>query len=100
MYHSDLIAPLTLPGITLENSRKAAIEKFQTLFCGLNTTSNSNEFVTEYKLPTACEMPLGMAVDGDKVSYVSTKNGSLGLYMMQNKIVLLGRFLCQFGNHA
>jgi virginiamycin B lyase len=63
-----------------DSTRKASIDKFRTLFCGLDTNTNSNEFVTEYKLPRACEMPLGIAVDKNLVWYISTKNGTLGTY--------------------
>jgi virginiamycin B lyase len=66
---------------TLQDStRKASIDKFETLFCGLDTNTNSNEFITEYKLPRGCEMPLGIAVDKNQVWYISTKNGTLGTY--------------------
>ena len=71
----------------VENSRKAAIEKFQMVFCGLDTKPNSNGFITEYKLSKTCEMPLGIAVDNGNVWYVSTKNGTLGVYTTeQNRI--------------
>jgi virginiamycin B lyase len=67
----------------LEETKRASIEKFQNTFCGLNTEINSNEFITEYKLPAICEMPLGIAVDDGKVWYVSTENGTLGAYDIQ-----------------
>ncbi|HZA06645.1 MAG TPA: hypothetical protein VE619_02985, partial [Nitrososphaeraceae archaeon] len=70
----------TSPINSIEESRKASIEKFQTTFCGLNTEVNSNEFISEYKLPKTCEMPLGIAVDDGKVWYISTENGILGFY--------------------
>ena len=73
----------TAPINGLEESRKASIEKFQNTFCGLNTELNSNEFITEYKLPATCEMPLGIAVTDGKVWYVSTENGTLGAYNIQ-----------------
>jgi hypothetical protein len=57
----------TAPINSVEESRKASIEKFQNTFCGLNAEVNSNEFISEYKLPGACEMPLGIAVDNGKV---------------------------------
>jgi virginiamycin B lyase len=65
-----------------ESSRNAAIYKFENQFCGNNANPNSNEFVTEYVLPTRCEMPLGIAVDNNasKIWYISTKNGVLGSY--------------------
>lgn len=69
------------------DSRKAAIDKFQSLFCGSNTTPHSNEFVNEYKLPENCEMPLGVAVDNGKIWYVSTKNGTLGAYNTEHNSI-------------
>jgi virginiamycin B lyase len=73
----------TAPLNGLEETRRASIEKFQNTFCGLNTEINSNEFITEYKLPAICEMPLGIAVDDGKVWYVSTENGTIGAYNIQ-----------------
>jgi len=73
----------TAPLNGLEETKRASIEKFQNTFCGLNTEINSNEFITEYKLPAICEMPLGIAVDDGKVWYVSTENGTLGAYDIQ-----------------
>ena len=66
----------------VESSRIAAIDKFENQFCGNNSNPNSNQYVTEYVLPTRCEMPLGIAVDNNasKVWYISTKNGTLGSY--------------------
>ena len=66
----------------VESSRIAAINKFENQFCGNNTNPNSNQYVTEYVLPTRCEMPLGIDVDNNtsKVWYISTKNGMLGSY--------------------
>ena len=73
----------TAPLSGLEETKRASIEKFQNTFCGLNTETNSNEFITEYKLPGICEMPLGITVDDGKVWYVSTENGTLGAYNIQ-----------------
>jgi virginiamycin B lyase len=73
----------TAPLSRVEESRRASIEKFQNTFCGLSTEINSNEFITEYKLPAICEMPLGIAVDDGKVWYVSTENGTIGAYDIQ-----------------
>jgi len=73
----------TAPLNGLEETKRASIEKFQNTFCGLNTEINSNEFITEYKLPAICEMPLGIAVDDGKVWYVSTENGTIGAYNIQ-----------------
>ena len=49
-------------------------------FCGNDASVNSNSYIHEYKLPITCEMPLGIYEDGQKVWYVSTKNGVLGYY--------------------
>jgi virginiamycin B lyase len=64
------------------NNDNDSLRKFQHEFCGHNVEANSNTYVTEYVLPQPCEMPLGIALDGDakKVWYVSTKNGKLGSY--------------------
>jgi len=66
----------------IANSRAAAIEQYQKQFCGLNSIPHSNNYITEYKLPSTCEMPLGILVDDQlaKVWYVSTKHGTLGSY--------------------
>jgi hypothetical protein len=34
------------------------LETFQKGFCGIDTESNSNQYITEYVLPQDCEMPL------------------------------------------
>jgi virginiamycin B lyase len=64
-----------------------SFRKFQHEFCGLNAEANYNIYVTEYVLPQACEMPLGIAFDYDakKVWYASTKNGVLGSYNIKEK---------------
>jgi virginiamycin B lyase len=66
----------------IANSRAAAISQYQQQFCGVNVVPHSNFYVTEYKLPTSCEMPLGILVDNHlpKVWYVSTKHGLIGSY--------------------
>ena len=66
----------------IANSRAAAIDQYQKQFCGLNSIPHSNNYITEYKLPSTCEMPLGILVDDQlaKVWYVSTKHGTLGSY--------------------
>lgn len=66
----------------IANSRAAALEQYQKQFCGLNSIPHSNNYITEYKLPAACEMPLGILVDNQagKIWYVSTKQGTVGSY--------------------
>ncbi|MFL6372079.1 MAG: hypothetical protein ACJ70P_02990 [Nitrososphaera sp.] len=53
---------------------------FNQQFCGNATSPNSNDYINEVALPNECEMPVGIAVDGAKVWYVSTKAGLLGAY--------------------
>src|SRR5215469_13822001 len=71
----------------ITNSNNPSIEQFKNQFCGLNSIPNSNNYVTEYRLPHTCEMPLGIAVDNQagKVWYVSTKQGVLGDYNLITK---------------
>jgi virginiamycin B lyase len=71
----------------IANSSNPSIEQFKNQFCGLNSIPNSNNYVTEYRLPHTCEMPLGIAVDNQagKVWYVSTKQGVLGDYNLITK---------------
>jgi len=64
----------------LEESRKEQLRLFQTLYCASGEGARSTQYVSEIALPTECEMPLGIAADGDKVWYVSTKQGILGSY--------------------
>jgi virginiamycin B lyase len=65
-----------------QNEELHAMETFKNGFCGIDAKPNSTEYVTEYVLPQSCEMPLGIDVDieEDKVWYVSTKQGILGSY--------------------
>ena len=57
-----------------------SLKLFQERYCGGNSHAQSTGFLTEYLLPSECEMPLAIEVYGDKVWYVSTKNGTLGSY--------------------
>src|SRR5215831_16067203 len=72
---------------SVASSNDPSIEQFKNQFCGLNSIPNSNKYVTEYRLPHTCEMPLGIAVDNQagKVWYVSTKQGVLGDYNLITK---------------
>jgi hypothetical protein len=50
------------------------VEQFNNQFCRLNPIPNPYNYITEYKLPHACEIPLGIVIDGylGKVWYVSS----------------------------
>lgn len=67
------------PVLNTQND-EARAQLFEQQFCGTNTTANSNAYISEVVLPSECEMPVGIAVDGAKVWYVSTKRGILGSY--------------------
>ena len=62
------------------NNEDKALQMFREVWCGQDTSPNSNAYVTEVVLPSDCEMPLGIAVDGGHVWYVSAKRGLLGSY--------------------
>lgn len=64
-----------------EQSRKEAIANFKKQLCG-DGTVNSSPHIKEYLLPSECEIPLGIAVDEERVWYVSTKHGTLGSYRL------------------
>jgi len=61
-------------------NNEAMEQRFEQQFCGTNTTANSNSYIGEVSLPAECEMPVGIATDGTRVWYVSTKRGLLGSY--------------------
>jgi streptogramin lyase len=65
---------------SVASSNNPSVEQFKNQFCGLNSVPNSNNYISEYRLPSTCELPLGIAVDNQagKVWYVSTKQGVLG----------------------
>jgi virginiamycin B lyase len=64
----------------VDDSRDESVRQFQQMYCGSNTEPKTTNFVTEYGLPSGCEMPLSIEVESGKVWYMSTKNGTLGSY--------------------
>ncbi len=70
-------APATDP---VEEQRAKAIRDFQVISCGSEDQARSTAYVSEIRLPSDCEMPLAVEVDGNQVWYVSTKQGVLGSY--------------------
>jgi virginiamycin B lyase len=68
------------PATNTQQNDQAMAQRFEQQFCGTNTSPNSSAYITEVSLPTECEMPVGIAIDGAKVWYVSTKHGLLGSY--------------------
>ncbi|MEM2139668.1 MAG: hypothetical protein QXJ74_04910 [Nitrososphaera sp.] len=61
--------------------REQTIAANKARFCG-ESPANSNAYITEHVLPSDCELPLGIAVDSDRVWYLSTKQGTLGSYSL------------------
>lgn len=67
------------PATTAQDDETRA-QLFEQQFCGPNTSPNLNAYINEVALPSECQMPVGIAVDGSKIWYVSTKRGILGSY--------------------
>ncbi|HEU4605598.1 MAG TPA: hypothetical protein VFS46_05105 [Nitrososphaera sp.] len=65
---------------TNPNNEAEALQRFEQQWCGPDASPNTSAFVTEFVLPSECEMPVGMAVDSGQVWYVSAKHGLLGSY--------------------
>ena len=80
---SRSVPDMSNPASNTQND-EARAELFEQQFCGTSTSPNSNAYINEITLPTECEMPVGIAVDGAKVWYVSTKRGILGSYDSTN----------------
>jgi virginiamycin B lyase len=81
-----LSAQQEIPEDLIQKSKAEAIQRFQTQFCGMNTKTNNNSYVTEYLLPQKCEIPLGILVDNNNsVWYVSSKHGFLGRFDLETK---------------
>ncbi|MDQ4100754.1 MAG: hypothetical protein M3115_01010, partial [Thermoproteota archaeon] len=51
------------PALSAQND-EARAQLFEQQFCGTNTTANSTTYINEVVLPSQCEMPVGIAVDG------------------------------------
>jgi virginiamycin B lyase len=64
----------------VDESRNETLRLFQERHCGSDSEAKTTPFLTEYRLPSECEMPLAILADAGKVWYVSTKNGTLGSY--------------------
>ena len=80
---SRSVPDMSNPASNTQND-EARAELFEQQFCGTSTSPNSNAYINEVTLPTECEMPVGITVDGAKVWYVSTKRGILGSYDSTN----------------
>jgi virginiamycin B lyase len=68
-------------------SREESVRRFQAQFCGLDTKTQTNNYITEVALPSECSMPLGIYVENNskdnsqnRIWFLSTKNGTLYSY--------------------
>ncbi len=66
-------------GSTMEQQMINQILEFEKWNCGIESTSNSNYFVTEFKVPEACSIPIAITYDKTEnmVWFISTRNGTL-----------------------
>jgi virginiamycin B lyase len=65
---------------SIPNNEEETQQEFKERWCGLGANPNSNAYISEFALQSECEMPVGIAVDGGSVWYVSAKQGILGSY--------------------
>jgi virginiamycin B lyase len=79
------LAPRPAPSNPVDDSTAQSLRVFQERYCGSGAQAQLTAFVTELELTSECEMPLGIEIQGDKVWYVSTKNGTLGSYNISTK---------------
>ncbi|UVS69497.1 NHL repeat-containing protein [Nitrososphaera viennensis] len=78
---ATFLAGGTEPAPGPQPSQQDSIARFKAQFCGPDSKANSNTYIAEAVLPSECQMPLSVSVDGDgRVWYVSTKQGILGSY--------------------
>jgi virginiamycin B lyase len=74
------ISVFARPPPSSPNNEEAALQQFKELWCATDTIPRSTVYISEVVLPTDCEMPVGIAVDGGQVWYVSAKRGLLDSY--------------------
>jgi virginiamycin B lyase len=64
---------------TMEQQISNQILEFEKWNCGMKSPPNSNYFVTEFKVPELCSVPIAITFDkiDNKVWFISTRNGTL-----------------------
>jgi len=64
---------------TKEHVMTNQILEFEKWNCGIESPPNSNYFVTEFKVPEECSIPIAITYDktDNKVWFISTRNGTL-----------------------
>ena len=64
---------------TMKQQMTNQILEYEKWNCGMESTPNSNYFVTEFKVPETCSIPIAITYDNaeNKVWFISTRNGTL-----------------------
>ncbi len=64
---------------TMEQQMTNQILEYEKWNCGMESTPNSNYFVTEFKVPETCSIPIAITYDNteNKIWFISTRNGTL-----------------------
>jgi virginiamycin B lyase len=63
----------------MEQQMIGQVLEYEKWNCGIESTPNSNYFVTEFKVPETCSIPIAITYDKaeNKVWFISTRNGTL-----------------------
>ncbi|MFI5406551.1 MAG: hypothetical protein ACHQ1D_08570 [Nitrososphaerales archaeon] len=64
---------------TMEQQMTNQILEYEKWNCGMESIPNSNYFVTEFKVPETCSIPIAITYDNteNKIWFISTRNGTL-----------------------
>src|SRR6188472_2890057 len=76
---SLIIAYPNVLASTMEQQTTNQILEYEKWNCGMESAPNSNYFVTEFKVPEICSIPIAITFDNveNKVWFISTRNGTL-----------------------
>ncbi len=76
---SMIIAYPSALASTMEQQMTNQILEYEKWNCGMESTPNSNYFVTEFKVPETCSIPIAITYDNteNKIWFISTRNGTL-----------------------
>jgi virginiamycin B lyase len=76
---SMIIAYPSALASTMEQQMTNQILEYEKWNCGMKSTPNSNYFVTEFKVPETCSIPIAITYDNteNKIWFISTRNGTL-----------------------
>ncbi len=76
---SIIIAYPNASAATMKQQMTNQILEYENWNCGMKSNPNSNYFVTEFKVPETCSIPIAITYDNveNKVWFISTRNGTL-----------------------